>query len=43
MVSLKVPVTEERQRGAGMKSAYSGSWSLYEFMDSRAEKWMSID
>lgn len=31
------------ERHAGMKSAYSGSWSLYEFMDSRAEKWMSID
>lgn len=28
---------------AGMKSAYSNAWSLYEFMDSRAEKWMSID
>lgn len=27
----------------GMKSAYSDSWSLYEFMDSRAEKWMSTD
>lgn len=31
------------ERHAGMKSVYSGSWSLYEFMDSRAEKWMSID